>query len=183
MPRWNHAKIRSEETWAEIRRAWEGGETGASVARRYDVGLANLWRRRASEGWDRDRHRPDDPMPEPVEGWDRHAERKLAEWEARLEAERELALDLTRALEGGSLKGASAWHLGWLYRMRAERLGSEAAAADRAAAADTPWADLFWNADGGLWRQGRLDDATLSLWRDQWRREAGLPRGAAERVP
>jgi hypothetical protein len=43
-------KLRSEETWAEVRRGWERGETGASLARRYDVGLANLWRRRAAEG-------------------------------------------------------------------------------------------------------------------------------------
>lgn len=47
MPHFNTSKIRDEDTWAEIRRGWEQGETGASLARRYDVGLANLWRRRA----------------------------------------------------------------------------------------------------------------------------------------
>lgn len=182
MPRWNEAKIRSEETWAEVRRAWEGGETAASAARRYDVGLANLWRRRAAEGWDRERFRPADPTPEPVEGWDRYAARKLTEWEAQLEATRALALDLLNALESGPMTG-SVWHLGWLYRMRAERLGPEAAEDDRKAAEGKPWRDLFWAPDGTLWRQGRLDDASLTLWREDWRRQAGLPEGVAERVP
>lgn len=159
MSRWNEPKIRSDETWAEVRRAWEGGETGASVARRYDVGLANLWRRRASEGWER--RQPWDPEPEPVEGWDRYGDRKLEEWEAQLEATRALALDLIAALEGGPMD-CSVWHLGWVYRMRAERLGPETAAADREAAKDKPWADLFWKPEGGLWRQGRLDDETRS---------------------
>ena len=180
MPRWKEPKIRSEETWAEIRRAWEGGETGASVARRYDVGLANLWRRRASEGWERDRG--EDPVPEPVEGWDRYARDRLEDWETQLEATRALALDLISALESGPMTG-SVWHLGWLYRMRAERLGPETAAADREAAKDRPWAGLFWKPDGTLWRQGRLDDASLTLWREDWRRQAGLPDGVAERVP
>ena len=53
-------KYRSDETWAEVRRAWEQGETGASLAKRYDVGLANLWRRRAAEGWERRKER--DPV-------------------------------------------------------------------------------------------------------------------------
>ncbi|MDZ4364641.1 hypothetical protein [Brevundimonas sp.] len=44
-------KIRSGHIWEEVRRAWEAGETAASVARRYDVGMDNLWRRRAKEGW------------------------------------------------------------------------------------------------------------------------------------
>ena len=180
MPRHNEPKIRDDHTWAEVRRAWEGGETGASVARRYDVGLANLWRQRASEGWTRDR--PEDPVPEPVEGWDRYAARKLEDWEARLEATRALALDLISALESGPMN-CSVWHLGWLYRMRAERLGPEIAAADREDARDQPWADLFWNADGALRRQGRLDDETMRLWRDAWREQAGLPPGAAERIP
>ena len=42
MPHYNTTKIRDEDTWAEVRRGWEQGETGASLARRYDVGLANL---------------------------------------------------------------------------------------------------------------------------------------------
>ncbi len=67
--------------------------------------------------------------------------------------------------------------------MRAERLGPEIAAADREDARDLPWAELFWNADGALRRQGRLDDETMRLWRDDWREQAGLPPGAAERIP
>ena len=63
------ARYRSDEYWEEIRRAWEGGATGASLAKRYDVGLANLWRRRAEEAWER-KPQPD-PVPEPVEGWAR----------------------------------------------------------------------------------------------------------------
>ncbi|MBX3478362.1 MAG: hypothetical protein KF910_12180 [Brevundimonas sp.] len=181
MTAWRDHKIRSEETWAEVRRCWEAGETGASVARRYDVGLANLWRRRAAEGWARDR--PDDPAAEPVEGWDRYAQGRLAAWEGELEAARELALDLMAALAGGPLEGATAWRLGWLYRMRAQRLGPEVAAADREAARDKPWFEAFWTDEGRLRRQGRLDQATLVLWRDDWRRQAGLPQGAAERFP
>ena len=67
----SHGKIRSQQTWNEIRRAWERGETGASLALRYDGGLSNLWRRRAAEGWRR--LRGEDPAPEPLEGWARFA--------------------------------------------------------------------------------------------------------------
>lgn len=52
-------KIRSPETWRQVREAWEAGESGSSCARRFDVGLANLWRRRDAEGWTR-------PEPETV---------------------------------------------------------------------------------------------------------------------
>lgn len=39
-------RIRPEAVWAEVRRAWEGGETARSAARRYDVGVHALWKRR-----------------------------------------------------------------------------------------------------------------------------------------
>jgi len=100
MPRWNTSKIRDEDTWAEVRRGWEQGETGASLARRYDVGLANLWRRRAAEGWSRDRHRPDDPRPEPLEGWERWAQGELKRFEREREEQRMLTLSLLEMLEG-----------------------------------------------------------------------------------
>ena len=60
-------KIRPEAVWAEARKAWEGGETARSVARRYDVGVPALWKRREAEGW----RRPDPAYGpvEPAEGW------------------------------------------------------------------------------------------------------------------
>ena len=82
MSRHGAPKIRGPETWSEIRRAWERGETAASLALRYDVGLANLWRRRAAEGWRR--LRGEDPAPEPLEGWARFAVNEREAFEGRL---------------------------------------------------------------------------------------------------
>ncbi|WP_428151809.1 DpnI domain-containing protein [Brevundimonas sp.] len=44
-------KSRPEAVWAEARKAWEDGETARSVAKRYDVGVPALWKRREAEGW------------------------------------------------------------------------------------------------------------------------------------
>ena len=38
-----HRKIRPDAVWAEVRKAWEDGETARSVAARYDVGVHALW--------------------------------------------------------------------------------------------------------------------------------------------
>ena len=181
MTRWPESKIRSEETWARVRRAWEAGETGASLARRYDVGLANLWRRRASEGWER--VVVDDPDPEPVEGWVAYAEARRDGFDAELASTRALALALVEGLQGGSLEDAPIWHLGFLYRMRAERLGPEVARLDREAARGKPFAEAFWHADGRLRKQAYLDQVLLRLNRDIWREEIGLPEGAAPLCP
>lgn len=178
---WREAKIRSEETWAEIRRGWEAGETGASLARRYDVGLANLWRRRASEGWER--WAGEDRPPEPVEGWRRYAERERDAFEARLAATRALALDLVKAMQGGPMTSAPLWHLGFLYAYRAEHLGPAVAAADRERARDRPWAEVFWDADGRMPPQDWLDLHTARLHPAEWRAELGLPEGAAPDLP
>lgn len=169
-------KIRSEETWAEVRRAWEQGETAASLVRRYDVGLANLWRRRASEGWRRLRT-GEDPTPEPVEGWERHGRRQLEAFERRREDARELADLLMAALADERLKAGPLWHIPWLYKTRAERLGPEAAARDRARAieADLPWADAFWLEDGRLKPLWAMDEAMARLHPDELRAELGLP--------
>ena len=145
---WNQAKLRDDETWAEIRRGWERGETGASLARRYDVGLANLWRRRASESWER--VRAEDPTPEPVEGWQRHAQKTLDQFQRRLQAERELALDLWAAMKGGPWEDLPVWHLGFVLTWRAEHLGAETAAADRERATDRPWARAVWDSAGQM---------------------------------
>lgn len=183
MTSWRDAKFRDDETWAEVRRAWEGGETGASVARRYDVGLANLWRRRAAEGWARDKS--DDPAPVPVEGWDRYARRKLEEFEAQMEATRTLATLMVGIMQGGPMDEAPLWHLGFLYAWRAEHLGPEVAAADRAQAieGDKPWATLFWDETGRLRRTRRLDHEILQLHRDTWRAQVSLPEGVATSYP
>lgn len=176
-------KFRSWETWAAARRAWEAGETAASVARRFDVGLANLWRRRAAEGWSR--REVDDPAPEPPEGWDLYAERQLQAFDRYLADVRELAQDLAGMMAGGPMDGAPLWHLGFLYRWRAERLGSETAARDRARAVERgqPWVEAFWDADGQLNGLAQLDYALMRLYREEWRRWAGLPEGVAPTYP
>ncbi|MGV3579125.1 hypothetical protein [Brevundimonas sp.] len=46
-------KYRGPETWARVRQAYLAGESAPSVARRFDVGLANLRRRALIEGWTR----------------------------------------------------------------------------------------------------------------------------------
>ena len=46
-------KYRGPETWARVRQAYVAGESAPSVARRFDVGYANLRRRARLEGWTR----------------------------------------------------------------------------------------------------------------------------------
>ena len=174
-------KIRDEETWEMVRRAWEGGETGASCAKRFDVGLANLWRRRASEGWERRREK--DRPPEPLEGWERYAREKMEAFEARLASEREVALALLRSLRGEPMETAPLWHLGFIYAFRARELGDEVAAVDRERVKDEPWASAVWNPEGRLWNQGYMDLMLMRYGRDDWREAAGLPAGAAEHWP
>lgn len=78
----------------------DGGVAGAALRQSHAIwGLANLWRRRASESWER--VKAEDPTPEPVEGWQRHAQKTLDQFQRRLQAERELALDLWAAMKGG----------------------------------------------------------------------------------
>jgi len=175
-------KIRSEDTWEQVRREWEAGETGASLAQRYDVGLANLWRRRASEGWRR--KRAEDPLPEPVEGWERHGERKLAAFEHRREETRQLAVKLAEAMTGGGdLEGVPLWHVSFVLTWRAERLGAEAAARDRAYMRKYAWADKFWSPEGELYPLWALDPVVLQANREEWRQDAGLPEGKAAWIP
>lgn len=180
---WTEArKIRGEETWEDVRRAWEAGETGASVARRFDVGLANVWRRRASEGWER--NRPKDPVPEPLEGWDNHARRKQKEFEQALSDARRLAVTLARAMAGGALEDVPLWPAGFVMRWREEHLGPETAARDRAwVEGRQAWAAAFWDKDGRLERQSWLDAVTMRANREAWREDVGLPPGKAESWP
>lgn len=175
-------KVRTAETWDEVRRGWERGETAASLALRYDVGLANLWRRRSAEGWRR--LRPHDPAPEPVEGWDRHAMQAMEAFEARREETRLLAQALAEAMQGGPLARVPLWHAGFVLAGRAERLGPEVAAKDRADIVDRgAWTEAFWDEDGALKPVALLDAATLQANRAAWREDAGLPEGAAEDWP
>lgn len=177
-------KIRCEDTWWEIRRAWERGETGASLALRYDVGLANLWRRRASEGWRRPRP-GEDPPPEPVEGWVRHARRQREAFDLRLQDARDLAQCLVEAMRDERLMQAPLWHIPWLYHWRAERLGTEAAARDRDRARETgqPWAEAFWREDGSLRPLEDLDEEMARLHPEELRAELGLPQGVEMETP
>lgn len=174
-------RIRSEEHWAEIRRAWEQGATGASLARRYDVGLANLWRRWAEESWERT-PKPD-PVPEPVEGWERFAERKRDEFEFRLNETRAVATKLAEAMAGGALAGVPLWHLGFVLKWREEHLTAETAARDRDWARRYGWTQKMWDQDGRLDSLMWLDGVTLHANRDAWREDAGLPDGAAADWP
>lgn len=66
-------KYRGPDTWRRVREAYVAGESGPSLARRYDVGLANLRKKASREGWTRsavaaalDRELP----PEPEAGTD-----------------------------------------------------------------------------------------------------------------
>ena len=180
-PMYRVRKLRSDETWAEVRRAWEAGETAALLARRYDVGLDNLWRRRASEGWER--RRGADPSPEPVEGWDRHAERRMAEFEVRLEETRMLATKLAEAMQGGPLDQTPLWHLGFVLTWREEALGPDVGVRDRAWASRYGWTWDLWDEDGRLHPLPHLDAVILEANRAAWREDAGLPDGAAEDWP
>ena len=174
-------KIRSEETWAEVRRGWERGETAASLARRYDVGLANLWRRRSSESWER--VRGEDPPPEPLEGWDRYAQARLEAFRLQLEETRATAAKLAEAMAGGPLDAVPLWHLGFVLDWRARRLTAEAAARDRDWARRRGWTQAFWTEGGELRDLERLDRITLDANRAAWREDMGLPDGAAEGWP
>lgn len=176
----SHGKIRSDDTWYEIRRAWERGETGASLALRYDVGLSNLWRRRAAEGWRR-LSTGEDPTPEPVEGWARHARRQRERFEQRLQDARALAECLVEAMRDERLMAAPHWHIPWLYHWRAKHLGPEAAARDRARAHEVgqPWAEVFWREDGSLRPLETLDEEMARLHPEELREELGLPEGVA----
>lgn len=181
MPEKQPARIRSDEYWAEIRRAWEGGATGASLAKRYDVGLANLWRRRAEESWER-KPQPD-PVPEPVEGWERYAEKKRDEFAFRLEETRALATTLAESMAGGGLDGVPLWHLGFVLKWREAHLTAETAARDRDWARRHGWTGKMWDEEGRLEPLMWLDGVTLFANRDAWREDAGLPEGAAEDWP
>ncbi|MDY6924418.1 MAG: hypothetical protein SWI22_10720, partial [Pseudomonadota bacterium] len=62
-------------TWRRVREAYVAGESGPSLARRYDVGLANLRKKASREGWTRsavatalDRDLPPEPEPAPDAG-------------------------------------------------------------------------------------------------------------------
>lgn len=180
---WSDQKIRSEDSWGEIRRCWEAGETGASLARRYQVGLANLWRRRASENWSRPER--EDPRPEPVEGWSRWAGKQMEAFELRLAEARAVAMVLAAGMMGEEAPvGVPLWHVGFVLDWRAEHLGAEVAAADREWLTGAhPWAAGFWDEEGWLGRPGYLDAITLMANRDAWRADVGLPEGAAEDVP
>ncbi|WP_409019117.1 hypothetical protein [Brevundimonas vesicularis] len=173
-------KIRSEAVWAAVREAWEGGETARSLARRYDVGVHALWKRREAEGWVRP-----DPVAgpiEPPEGWDAYAQNRRNDFETRLEEVRELASDLVAAMRGAPLDDVPLWHLSFIYDWRAEHLGPEVAAMDHERARDKAWAG-FWDEEGRLKSLGRMDREMMRLNRDEWREQVGLPPGKASWCP
>lgn len=173
-------KIRSEAVWAAVREAWEAGETARVLAKRYDVGVHALWKRRQAEGW----ARPDPKAGpvEPAEGWDSYAQKKRDAFETRLEEVRELAGDLYRVLTSERVDEAPLWHLSFIYHWRAEHLGAQVAAADYQRAKDRAWCG-FWDDDGRLKSLSRMDREMMRLNREDWREEAGLPPGVAKWCP
>ena len=182
MTEMNTRKIRPKAVWAEVRKAWEGGETARSVAKRYDVGVPALWKRREAEGW----RRPDPKAGpvEPAEGWDMHARRKLDAWEQERDEARAVAAALAEAMAGGPLENVPVWHAGFVLRWRAEHLPPETAARDREwAVGRGGWLDAFWDADGRLSPLDQLDRITMRHNRAEWRAHAGLPEWAAETWP
>ncbi len=172
-----HRKIRSDAVWAEVRKAWEDGETARSVARRYDVGVHALWKRREAEGWARPE--PKAGPVEPAEGWGAYVQTRRDAFEARLADARALAECLVEAMKDERLMRAPHWHIPWLYRWRADHLGPEAAARDRERAVEMGyvWAEAFWDEDGALRPLHRLDAEMARLHPQEWRRAVGVPEG------
>jgi hypothetical protein len=174
-------KIRPEAVWAEARKAWEGGETARSVAKRYDVGVPALWKRREAEGW----KRPDlrfGPV-EPAEGWDAFAARAWDDFEARLRDERDLAGALVAAMVGKRPENVPLWHLPFVLHWRAGHLEAEVAADDRDRNGDQDWAGVVWDAEGKMGTVAPMTLAMARLNRAAWREQHGLPEGAAEGWP
>lgn len=176
-----HRKIRPDAVWAEVRKAWEDGETARSVAARYDVGVHALWKRREAEGWKRPDPAQAGPI-EPAEGWDRHIQARRDAFSAQLEEARALAECLAAAMRDERLTSAPHWHIPWLYHWRATHLGPEATARDRARARETeqPWAERFWDEDGRLKPLAWLDLEMARLHPEEWREAIGLPDGLPE---
>ncbi len=175
-------KIRPEAVWAAARKAWEGGETARSVAKRYDVGVPALWKRREAEGW----RRPDPrygPV-EPAEGWSAWATRKYDEFDARLAAERDVAMALAAGMVGKRPGTAPLWHIPFIMHWRAEHLGAEIAAEDRERNKGQDWAAAVWDAEGKMIDGVRpMTLALIRLLRAEWREEMGLPDGVEEDWP
>jgi hypothetical protein len=92
-----------------------------------------------------------------------------------------LGIQFLRARRDERLRRAPHWHLPGLDHWRAEHLGPEAAARDRARAIEAghPWAEAFWRADGSLKPLDVLDEAMARLHPEELRGELGLPEGAA----
>lgn len=177
-------KLRSAETWAMVRREWEAGETGASLAKRYDVGLANLWRRRAAEGWTRKKN--PDPVPEPAEGWAKHIDDKLTVFMVRCQEAREVAQQLILAMQGEALEAAGVplWHLAFLLHWRAEHLTAETAARDRAwLASKGGWTQQLWDHEGWLRPLARMDEIIVRNRRQDWREDHGIPPSVVPWLP
>lgn len=174
-----HRKIRSEAVWAEARKAWEGGETARSVARRYDVGVPALWKRREAEGWTRPDPNASAAPVEPAEGWGRHVQARRQAFNDRLREARDLAECLVEAMQDERLMRAPHWHIPWLYRWRAKHLGPEAAARDRARAVEAgyPWAEAFWRGDGTLKPLDVMDEDMARLHPNEFREALGVPDG------
>ena len=166
-----HRKIRPDAVWAEVRKAWEDGETARSVAARYDVGVPALWKRREAEGWKRPE--PTQAPIEPAEGWDRHIQARRDAFNAQLEDARALAECLAAAMTDERLSRAPHWHIPWLYHWRATHLGPEATARDRARAMDlSPF--RVTNHFAGFALTGRYGTRDLQAL------FAGLPEGVTE---
>ncbi len=171
----------SEETWMMIRRGWEQGETAQSLAKRFEVGLANLWRRRAAEDWSR--AAPEDRKGEPLEGWQRHVDERVRAFQDGLERERLMARRLAGALTGDGRGDMPLWHLAFVMHWRAEHLGDDVARADRERLRAEDWASCVWREDGRLWPLDYADLALMRMHRQDMKEELDLPEAAARWLP
>ena len=174
-------KIRPDAVWVEVRKAWEGGETARSVARRYDVGVHALWKRREAEGW----KRPDPVfgLVEPAEGWPVFAAAKYEEFRSRLDEVQLLAAALAAGMVGERPEDVDLWHLPFVLKWRARHLGPETAAEDRNRNRDQDWAEAIWDAEGKMGSVRTMTRALVRLHAAEWREANGLPEGVMEGWP
>jgi hypothetical protein len=132
-------KYRGPETWARVRERYLAGEPAPALAIEFDVGLGNLRRRAAEEGWTRQHHaRFSEPpnvrwAPKPGERLSRRemTVKRFKEtwpelWGEMEDIAGECALDAL-----GAHPEDAAPMCDWAYRWRAETFGPDCAAADR----------------------------------------------------
>lgn len=149
-------KYRGPEVWARVRLAYEAGESGPSVAQRFDIGLANLRKKCRLEGWSR-RHqaeRSDRELP----GERIAVARDLAE-EGPVDRQAALAACLDHAAAAMARgEGAAA-----LAALKAARAYTELTGQLRDPAAEADKTEARWAAIEALCRCEAVEDEARKL--------------------